>query len=875
MALTSGTRLGPYEILAAVGSGGMGEVYKARDGRLDRVVAVKVISDHTEENRQRFEREARAISSLNHPHICSLYDVGRQDETDYLVMEFVDGITLSERLKSGPLPVAEMLRIGIQIAEALDAAHRYGVVHRDLKPGNVMLSKAGVKLLDFGLAKLREEPAALGQDTRSMTMAEPLTQKGALMGTFHYMAPEQWEGKDADARSDIFALGAVLYEMAAGRRPFDGASQAALVAAILEREPPEPSALRAGIPSVLDTVIKTCLAKDPEQRWQTARDVRHALVWVTSSTATATAAAERTQPRPKPVRWPWPVWAATTALLVAGAVFATMRLRPAPELPVFRNLTFSGRDATPTVSPDGKTIAFSSRRDGSNRIWLKELLRGDESPLTEGPNDFAPSFSPDGGSILFRRGAAVYRVTVVGGQVRKVADDSLNSADWSPDGQRVVYVRRTGSTWLLETVALTGQGRKEIAKYPAVISNPRWSPDGKWVAASVPGGISALPSQLFLTAADGSGSRKLAVAAGGYTISTVCWVSDHEIVYSENLSITGGGAVAAGSAWLVRQDILNGSSTKLLQHSYSISNVNIAGPGRIVFGSLLSRQNLVGFGLSAKAGGEMPEVITEGSAQDRQPVFSPDGEWILFTSNRSGDADIWKLSRKSGVLRRLTDDPAHDWDPSFTPDGKQILWSSNRSGGMEVWVADTEGAGARQVSNDGLDAENPTATPDGWVVYTSGNPAHQGLWKVRLNGSGTTQLSKSISYFPQVSPDGRYVVYQNVGQARNEIMSLADGTVTPLNFNAGRCRFTPDGDSLVYLGRRPNGNLGVVMQSLRPTGSTAATRRFIEHIDLPNRPESFGLSPDGSHIVLSVQEPGASVGEVAHLPGIEGRPVRR
>src|SRR5882724_3041184 len=282
MALSAGTRLGPYEILASIGTGGMGEVYRARDTRLDRTVAIKVLPEHLSGNpqlRERFDREAKAISSLSHPHICPLYDVGHQDGIDYLVMEHLEGETLASRLKKGPLPPERALEYAIQIADALDTAHRHGVVHRDLKPDNIMLTKTGANLLDFGLAKMRTAEAGAGM-TEMPTQTTPLTGEGTILGTLQYMAPEQLEGAEADARTDIFALGAVIYEMATGRKAFEGKSQASLISAILEREPPPISTIQTMAPLALDHVVRTCLAKEPDARWQTAHDVLLELKWI-------------------------------------------------------------------------------------------------------------------------------------------------------------------------------------------------------------------------------------------------------------------------------------------------------------------------------------------------------------------------------------------------------------------------------------------------------------------------------------------------------------------------------------------------------------------------------------------------------------------
>src|SRR5579863_10259938 len=286
MAILPGRRLGPHEILSAIGAGGMGEVYKARDTRLDRIVAIKVLPSHLadrSELRERFEREAKTIASLNHPHICTLYDTGHQDGIDFLVMEYLEGETLAQRLLKGPLPLEQVLQYAIEISDALDKAHRKGVTHRDLKPGNIMLTKSGTKLLDFGLAKLKQEAAPANVNLSELpTASDPLTAQGTIVGTMQYMAPEQLEGKEVDARTDIFAFGAVVYEMATGKRAFEGRTQASLIAAILEKEPPAMSTLQPMTPRALDRVVKRCLGKDPDDRWQTARDLGVELKWISN-----------------------------------------------------------------------------------------------------------------------------------------------------------------------------------------------------------------------------------------------------------------------------------------------------------------------------------------------------------------------------------------------------------------------------------------------------------------------------------------------------------------------------------------------------------------------------------------------------------------
>ncbi len=396
-----GTRLGPYEILAPLGAGGMGEVYRARDTRLERSVAIKVLPAELARNpefRQRFEREAKVISSLNHPHICSLFDIGQQEGVDYLVMEHLEGETLAERLRRGPLPTAEALRVGIAIADALERAHRQGVVHRDLKPGNVMLSKSGEKLMDFGLAKVRTcapgHVVAGGgpQQSGLPTARQDLTERGTVLGTFQYMAPEQLEGNEADARTDIFALGTVIYEMATGRKAFGGKSQASLIAAILSGDPPPMTALQPLTPPALERLVRGCLAKDPDERWQSAGDVRRELRWIAEGSGAVAAAAGGPGVRRRPGRERLAWLAVGVALGLAAAapfIFSYLREPHPGRRPVRLAVTPPASVTTwgdLAMSPDGRQIAFVAGSGERRTLWTRglESLEARELPGTEG-----------------------------------------------------------------------------------------------------------------------------------------------------------------------------------------------------------------------------------------------------------------------------------------------------------------------------------------------------------------------------------------------------------------------------------------------------------------------------------------------------------
>jgi len=471
MTLVPGTKLGPYEILSALGAGGMGEVYRARDTRLGRDVAVKVLPGHLSADpavRARFEREARTISSLNHPHICTLYDVGREGDTDYLVMELVEGETLAARLARGPLAVAELLRTGAEIADALDRAHRAGVVHRDLKPGNVMLTRSGAKLMDFGLARATGPTgssgsgASIGPLTQSPTVAPPLTAEGAIVGTFHYMAPEQLEGREADERSDLWAMGCLLYEMATGRRAFDGKSQASLIAGIMGGEPVPILQVAPVAPPALDRVVRACLAKDPADRLQSAHDVKLQLSWIVEGGSAADA------PRPAVTRrrgreaLAWLVAAAGLGVAAAALLLAR---RPAPDAPSVHaflgpppGVLFSSSTDQPlplAISPDGTRIAFCARNgEGPDLLWVRSLGAQDARaiPGTEGAE--GPFFSPDGRSLGFFAKGKLKRVDVAGGPVITLTEGlDPRGGSWNEGG---VILFTAGSSGPVSRIAADG-----------------------------------------------------------------------------------------------------------------------------------------------------------------------------------------------------------------------------------------------------------------------------------------------------------------------------------------------------------------------------------------------------------------------------------
>jgi Tol biopolymer transport system component len=499
MPLSAGTRLGPYEIVAPLGAGGMGEVYRARDTRLDRTVAVKVLPTHLSANpeaRQRFDREARSISSLSHPNICQLYDVGHQDGVDYLVMEFLEGETLAARITRGAVPTDQLLKIGSDVCDGLERAHRAGVVHRDLKPANIMLTKSGAKLMDFGLAKAIEAPATpAGSVTQTMgaTPSSPITQAGVVVGTFQYMSPEQVEGKPADARTDIFSLGSVLYEMATGKRAFDGQTSASVIAGILEREPPPISAAQPASPAALDRIVKSCLAKDPAERWQTAHDVRlqlQSLREAGSQTAIAAVSpaaieAERTRTN-RNVAIPVLATMAISAIVFGLLGYMARRPQPTPAqnlqtaLNLPRGLHLAPISVAFALSPDGTKLVFAAAKgDEPPQLWLRSLDKVSPQPLEGTDGATSPFWSPNSQAVGFFANAKLQKIDLNSSTVTSLADAPYGrGGTWNASGTILFAPTNIGG---LFTVPEQGGTPKRITKGGAENGTdrlPTFLPDG-------------------------------------------------------------------------------------------------------------------------------------------------------------------------------------------------------------------------------------------------------------------------------------------------------------------------------------------------------------------------------------------------------------
>jgi len=894
-----GVRLGPYRIVAPLGAGGMGEVFRAHHEALDREVALKVLPPSVAGEPQalaRFEREAKAIAALSHPNILAIHDFGQSDGRHYAVMELLEGQTLRDMLAAGALPPKKAIDYGRQIAEGLGAAHEKGIVHRDLKPENIFVARDGrVKILDFGLARQDASPSD-GSATSSPTLARG-TEPGTVMGTAPYMAPEQVRGELADHRADIFAFGAVLHEMLAGRRAFERSTAAETMTAILREDAAPLTTLRDGVPLALERVVEHCLEKRPGDRFQSARDLAFALGASSSVSGRGVPAlAARPGRSLKPLL---PIAAATVLGLVGGALVQRQlgRSGPAPGQPEVRYLTYSGHDYTPAASPDGRSVAFRSDRDGKARIWLKQLATGSEVPLTNGPADDFPQFSPDGSTVLFARfsgpRATLFRVPLVGGEPRRVIDDA-GEATWSPDGQKIAFVRShpaaPGKTAAVSVMlaASDGGAPREVARVEnAAGIGPRFSPDGRKIALNL-SGVSGGSFSLRLVDVETGAIETILEAEGGVRPWAPLWTADGRLLFARGQQSAG--SLSGTTGRIVMLDLRTRESSLVYASPDSLGRLALLAPGRLVIEQQTMRQNVREW-----AGSAPPRRISHGRAADRQPVYTPDGRWIVFSSDRTGNLDLWAAAVDTGELRQLTDDAANDWDPAVGRDSR-LYWSSDRSGKYEIWTAESDGSSARQLTHDGEDAENPAPAPDGSVVvFGSTRRNEAGLWKIRADGSGTpAPLARGLLGIPEISPDGRHVLYvgfdARLAAARVRVVRLADGepedfeigvaATRPTTANLGRARFMPDGRRIAFLDQDEKGTNGVFVQDFVPGKDTRSSRRKLAGFDPEVDAETFGVAPDGSRVAIAGRELVSSLVLLEGLAGLgptasSGRPAGR
>jgi serine/threonine protein kinase len=766
MPLAPGSKLGPYEIISPLGAGGMGEVYRAKDTRLDRTVAVKILpTQFTSDpvSKQRFEREAKAISSLNHPNICVLFDIGHQDGTDYIVMECVEGEALSKRLEKGPLPFDQTLRFGAQIAEALDRAHRSGIVHRDLKPGNIMLTASGAKLLDFGLAKQSTPLADLATMT-AVSPTSPVTQQGTIVGTFQYMSPEQVEGKEVDGRSDIFSLGAVLYEMLTGKRAFEGKTQLSVASAILEREPESLTTIKPFTPPALEHAIQRCLAKDREDRWQTGRDLANELKWVQQS-GSQTAARPVQIPHHFPrERWLWSValLLALAAGLAAGKLFH--RDAGVPDLRVSVNLPPSYRLETESalaLSPDGRTLAFAgSGPDGLRRLWARSL-NGQQPQSLNGTEDASyPFWSPDNRFLGFFANHKLKKVEVSSGSVTTLCDaQSGRGGTWNSDG--LIVFTPTFLSGLYQISESGGQ--------PVQLTTPENTNTSHRLAHFLPDGKHVI----FLRAETGN-------AKGVFIL-------DLESKKQEKLSEEQTDTRYVAPGYLV---FLRGGN--LMAQPFDASSHRTTGePSILAEGVEFTPSRYTGqFSFSSvetgvyQTGAATPSQLTifdengkrlntAGNPQFFEPQFilAPDGQRVALLVHDAKASFVWVQDLSTGTGSRLTFGNLSFIDVAWSKDGKQVAYGTNEG---RLYTQPSDGSAPPSLLFAGEFPTYPSSySPDGKVLAISGSTG-QGVSIFILPLTGGNKLIPFVigpgwKLAATFSPDGRWIAYASDESGRPEI----------------------------------------------------------------------------------------------------------
>ena len=847
----------------------MGEVYKARDTRLDRIVAIKVLPAHLADRpdvRERFDREARAIASLNHPHICVLHDIGRQDDTGFLVMEYLEGETLAHRLHKGALPLEQVLRYAIQIADALDKAHRKGITHRDLKPGNIFLTKGGAKLLDFGLAKLRPDAATDVVLSRAATESQDdLTEEGTVLGTYQYMAPEQIEAGAVDGRTDIFAFGAVVYEMATGKKAFEGKSRPSVMAKILESEPAPMSSVQPMTPIALDRVVRTCLAKDPADRWQAAGDLCRELKWIAEGDVQAATPARAVSTPKSGRRWAWGLSAAAIVLVALGV--AIPRLRSAPEaraavrfsIAAPDKLNFSIAAAFLAVSPDASKVAFvtSAAAAGSTppQLWIRNLDSAAAQPLAGTDGASAPFWSPDSRYVAFFANGQLKKIAVVGGPAQTVASSGINTVivgggTWSRDGTILVGSGPAGGFTTISRVSAAGGDmvpvtRLDESRKEAGHAWPAFLPDGKhflyYALSSVAGN-----SGIYAASLDPAEQPKLvlnatsdaAYVAPGYLVFNRAGTLMAQEFDADGLEVSGEAVPIAEG---VQFNLGNGKT------AYSVSDNGV----------LAFRAG------SASAPLKMVWVDREGAEQPiaappnnfYAPRISPDGQRVALSIGLVPDTQIWLYDLGRDTLTRLTFEGTANIGALWTPDGKRIAFKGTRN--RLFWQPADGSSGAELLTTAELSRNNVPGswTPDGQVLAFTQDFATRNTWILPISDGKPRPFAPTTAYetAPKFSPDGHWIAYVSRESGRDQIY------VRPYPGPGGKWQISSDGGTEPVWNRNGrelfyrNGNKMIAVSvTTDQTFSAGKPAVLFEGAYTPT-PLSFpdyDVSPDGQRFLM-------------------------
>jgi len=903
MALESGTRLGPYQIVNAIGAGGMGEVYKATDTRLGRTVAIKILPEELsghEDMRVRFEREAQTIAGLSHPNICTLHDVGHEvplqalgagrsalEESepspepsaqspapvDFLVLEYLEGETLADRIARGALPLAEALTIGIAIADALDKAHRQSVVHRDLKPANVMLTKAGPKLLDFGLAKWTEsggDPGLAAMPTRA-----DVTAKGTMLGTLQYMAPEQIEGKEADARTDIFAFGALLYEMVTGKRAFEGKTQATLISAIMSREPRPMSHLVSVSPPALEHVVERCLAKDPDDRWQSAHSLIVQLRWIAYGDTVGGVAPVAEEDK-RHERVTMIALAAVALLVVALAVPAAMSLGGAEpgQRFLYRSPVRGFEDMA--LAPDGRGFVFVARPSDGPALLYYRPIGALTAVKLDGTNDAAqPFWSPDSRFVGFVAGGALKKVDVTGGPAQNLGPvPGFTGGTWNRAGT-ILF----GSPQGLFRISAEGGAAEPVTTVEDSEKGHYWPhflPDGNHYVFLNWSGEPA-DRALFAGALDSSDRTRLLAVESNATYAEPGYLLYHReaAVYAHpfdpgSLAFTGEPARVAGGVSFSSADgrgSFDVSQTGVLLY-FEGATSSTSGRGR---GTLL-RVNPAGQFSWVDRSGRVIEAAGEPGPWGDMDL-APDGTQIALARVEGGTSDIWILDwqrGERGVPTRLTLDPADDSNPVWSHDGTRVAFTSTRNGNPDVFVMNANGVGDAEplLSSSASESVEDWSRDGKYLAYLLGDDAQADIYALPLDGSaepfpvvqGPYQKDEA-----QFSRDGRWLAYTSNESGAFEVYVTSfpetSQRVKASVGGGGQPRWSPDGKELFY--RTPEGQAMAVDVTAEPTLSVGSPRvlftsRFQSGISLDPLRHQWSVSPDGKRFLMRAAQPGST-----------------
>ena len=816
-----GQQLAHYKIVEKIGSGGMGDVYRADDTKLGRPVAIKVLPSEMADDptrKARFEREARAIAALKHPNIVTIYSVEEANGTHFITMELVEGQTLSALIPKGGFSLEQFLDFSVSLADAVSGAHDKGITHRDLKPANVMLDADGrLKVLDFGLAKLLDKEDEQEDDK---TVADSDTAEGMVLGTVSYMSPEQAEGKEIDHRSDIFSLGVILYEMATGKRPFEGDTRISTISSILRDEPTPVTEVKA-LPRHLGRIVKRCLSKQANRRYQSAIDLRNDLEElkeeVQSGETLVTGAMPAYVEAPRRPKWILPVAAAG---VVALAALAFVMLRPSGEAPISTApapasnmemvpITTNGRSDEATISADGRYVCYvqENEKDGES-LRVTQVATGSAVeiiPAQDGVFLWDPSFSPDGDFIYFVRlvrgpdtRPALYRIPVLGGSAQLVKEHVNGRVSFSPDASEYVFIRfERGSAEIIVAATAGGDERVIAARtIPKLYSNdPVWSPDGNTIAVSIRDLTEGITAGIATIPAEGGQETVFATDERWTDVEELSWLPD------------GSGLIAQIEQSFINDHIWEvgypgGAARKVTSDLNSYSGVETTADGTTLVTMQMQRYSNV---WRIVDGGE-PEQLTNvriGSAASDIEWF-PDGR-LIYNTNLGGNWDLGVMSMDGSSSRRITSDLGVNVQPCVSPDGTHVLFVSDRSGAFNVWKMRADGSGATRMTSAPFAVEPEWTGNDSFVFISMGDePGMSLLYSMSADGGEARKLSDRIADNPAVSPDGKRVMFSAVheGDNRNmiDVLNLETGEVEQSVFIQSVEEFfwSPDGTAIHY-----------------------------------------------------------------------------